>query len=587
MTQQTIQFPIRPPIVRAFLGLHVGELAVDNFAGGGGASTGMAAAIGRDPDIAINHNAEAIAMHRLNHPNTRHYTEDVYRVDPIAACEGRPVGLAWFSPDCTHHSKAKGGKPRNQKIRGLAWVAVRWAAAVAPRIIVLENVEEFRDWGPLVDGHPCPKRKGKTFRAFVRKLERLGYVVDHWLLKACDHGAPTTRRRMFLVARNDGRPIVRPESTHGAGLIPYRTAAEIIDWSIPCPSIFDRARPLADKTLARIARGIRKFVLESPRPFIVPNNTNNVAKSVDDPVPTITTGNRNYLVTPIVVKAKTHGGGGNDAMSAQDPLRTITASKRGEFAIASATLVRTAHGDVDKNGKRRGQGAHSIEAPLGTVCAGGGDFAIAVPYMIHRSNGERVGQAPRIRDIERPLGVVVGSEKHAVCAAFLAKHYGERPTGGFAGGQAIDAPTGSVTVRDHHSLVTAHVLKFQQNSDGQTLDEPIHTIMAGATRFAQVCAFLTKYQGTSTGSPVDAAAPTVTASGYHLGLVTVTIDGELYEIVDIGMRMLTPRELFNAQGFPPDYIIDGFTKTAQIRMCGNSVSPPPATATVRAQLEVA
>jgi DNA (cytosine-5)-methyltransferase 1 len=589
---------VRNPIVRAILG---DEMIVDSFAGGGGASTGIELALGRSPDIAVNHDPEAIAMHRENHPTTEHHIDSVWNVDPRVACRGKPVALAWFSPDCKHHSKAKGGKPREQKIRGLAWVAVTWAARVRPRVIILENVEEFRDWGPLdsATGQPIKARRGQTFRAFLRKLERLGYVVEHRLLRACDFGAPTTRRRLFLIARCDGHPIVWPAPTHGPvatrgqlelgqrAVQPYRTAAEVIDWSIPCPSIFDRERPLADKTMARIARGIRKFVLEAARPF--------------------------------VVKTKTYGGGGNDAMS-------ITASKRGEFALVTPTIVRTAHGDVDRNGKRRGIGAHAVEAPLPTVCASGTDFAVAVPYLVHRSNGERPGQAPRIYDAERPLGTIVAQgQKHALCTAFLAKHYSDRSTGGWGGGAAADRPIDTITTRDHHAVVAAHVTKLYGTSTGADARDPLPTITSGgehlgavaahliryngdrsgaervadleeplgtqttANRYALVAAFLARYNGQSTGQQPDAPLGTLDTTDRY-ALVTVTIDGEEYAIVDIGMRMLTPRELFRAQGFPDDYRIEiehrdkRLSKTAQVRMVGNSVSPPAAAAIVGANL---
>lgn len=505
---------IRLPVIRSWLTNDA--LIADSFAGGGGASLGIELALGRSPDVAVNHDPEAIAMHAANHPETKHYTESVWEVDPRKATGGRPVALAWFSPDCKHHSKAKGGKPREQKIRGLAWVAVTWAQRVRPRLIIIENVEEFRDWGPLHRtgpraGQPIKERKGETYRAFVRKLERLGYTVEDRLLRACDFGAPTTRRRLFLQASLDA--IAWPEPTHGPGRAqPYRTAAECIDWSIPCPSIFARERPLADKTLARIARGIRKYVLEAARPFVVSVNHGGVGRTdlrvhnIDAPMPTITGGQRggHALVTPLMMKAKTYSGGGNDAKPADEPLGTITASKRGEFAVA-------------------------------------------VPYLVHRSNGERVGQAPRIYDIQRPLGVVVAQgEKFALCAAFLAKHYSDRPTGGWPGGASLEAPFSAVTVRDHHSLVAC---------------------------------FLARYNGTSTGQPVTQPLTTIDTRD-RFGLVTVTIDGEEYAVVDIGMRMLTPRELFRAQGFPDGYRIDPpgpngkpLTKTAQIRMCGNSVSP--------------
>lgn len=673
----------RPPIIRAFLG---DEVIADNFAGGGGASTGIELALGRSPDLAVNHDPEAIAMHAANHPTTEHRIESVWQVDPRIACRGKPVALAWFSPDCKHHSKAKGGKPREQKIRGLAWVAVTWAQRVRPRVIALENVEEFRDWGPLHRtgpnaGRPIAARRGQTFAAFVRKLERLGYAVEHRLLRACDYGAPTTRRRLFLIARCDGRPIVWPAPTHGPVATGrperYRTAAEVIDWSIPCPSIFDRDRPLADKTMARIARGIRKFVLENPRPFLIPVNHGGIGRrdhrgrDIAEPMPTVTGGScgGHAVVSPIVVKAKTHGGGGNDPMPADEPLRTVTASKRGEFAVVAPTLVRTAHGDVDASGKRRGKAEHSIEEPLPTVCASGTDFAlvaptivrtsmhqsnagcaysaedplrtvttdgglaVAVPYLVHRSNGERPGQAPRIYDLDRPLGTIVAQgEKHALCAAFLAKHYGERGTGGWNGGSAANRPIDTVTARDHHSVVAANLVRYNGDHAGaervsgvedplgtqdtsrrcglvashlvklrgtstahvescaSSMDAPVPTISASGTHIAAVAAFLARYNGTSTGQMPDGPIGTLDTTDRY-ALVTVTIDGEDYVIVDIGMRMLTPRELFRAQGFSDEYHIDPehngkpLTKTAQIRMCGNSVCPPLAAAIVRAQFQ--
>lgn len=465
------------------MGLHSAPLIVDNFAGGGGASKGIEMALGRGPDIAVNHDAEAVALHAENHPATRHFCESVWTVDPVRVCEGRPVGLAWFSPDCTHFSKAKGGKPRSKKIRGLAWVVVRWAKAVRPAVIILENVEEFATWGPLrADGTPCPARKGRTFQAWKRKLEQLGYEVQHRELRACDYGAPTIRKRLFVIARCDGQPIVWPAPSHGPGRPHrYRTAADCIDWAIPCPSIFERARPLADKTLARIARGIFRFVLDNPAPFIVPAQ-----------------------------------------------------------AGIAPTLVQTGY-------------------------------------------GERPGQAPRSLDLHAPLGTVVGGgAKHALVAAFLAKHFGGNETPG----SSLDEPMHTVTSRDHHALVTSHLLKLHGTCrDGQPVTEPVATIRAQGTHLAEVRAFLIKYYGRGTGQELDAPLHTIT-SKETFGLVTVA--GEQYAIADIGMRMLSPRELYRAQGFPDDYRIDielhgrRLTKEAQIRMVGNSVSPMQAAALVRA-----
>lgn len=579
----------RPPIVRTYFGDSslADEVIADNFAGGGGVSLGFELATGRSPDVAVNHDAEAIAMHLANHPSTRHYLESVWKVDPVEACGGRPCGIAWFSPDCKHHSKAKGGEPRDQKIRGLAWVAVTWAASVRPRVIMLENVEEFREWGPLHRSHsadcpgdrnrPCPARwkgchygkpikarKGEIFRAFVGRLERLGYVVEHRLLRACDYGAPTTRRRLFLIARCDGRPIRWPTPTHGKpgilGLKPYRTAAEIVDWSIPCPSIFDRPRPLADKTLARIARGIKKFVLGAGRPFVIPVNHGGVGRrdhrihSIDEPVPTVTGGARgsHALVAPMVIKAKTHGGGGNDAMPGDEPLRTVTSSKRGEFAIVA-------------------------------------------PCLVHCGNGEREGQAPRIYDLQAPLGTVVaGGQKHGLVAAFLAKHYGGNESA--AGGTPMAVPVDTITTQDHHGLVAAHLIKFAGTSEAHlsasahSLDEPAPTVTAQGVKLAQVAAFLVRYNGTGDAESLDKPAGAITTKP-RFGLVTVMIDGESYYIADIGMRMLEPAELFAAQGFTPGYKIapigpngKRLSKTAQIRMAGNAVCPPLVDAIVSAQL---
>ncbi|KVO95523.1 DNA methyltransferase [Burkholderia ubonensis] len=530
------------------------ELIVDNFAGGGGASTGIERAFGRPVDIAINHDGEALAMHAANHPETQHLCEDVFDIHPGFVTQQRPIGLAWFSPDCTHHSKAKGGKPREKKIRGLAWVTLRWATFQYPRAIALENVEEFADWGPLgEDGRPIKSEKGRTFRAFVAALTTglpadhpdtpeiyqtlgadfpmkrlaagLGYKVEWRVLRACDLGAPTIRKRLYLFARRDGLPIVWPAPTHGdpksaavrAGkLQPWRTAADCIDWSIPCPSIFERERPLKDATLRRIARGIMKFVVNADDPFIV----------------------------------------------------------LAEY-LAGATLIQTGY-------------------------------------------GERAGQAPRVPGLGKPLGTTVaGGAKHALVTAFLAKHYG----GHESPGAPLDAPISTITTQDHHhpvmaqlvgcggraaqsrprdaaeptatitakadtAIAVSHLIKLQQNSVGQDAREPLHTVMAGAPRFGEVRAFLIKYYGNEKDG-VAMREPLHTVPTHdRFGLVT--IHGEDYAIVDIGMRMLTPRELARAQGFPDNYVLDPvvngkpLSKSAQVRMIGNSVCPDVAAALIRA-----
>lgn len=394
------------------------ELLVDNFAGGGGASTGIELATGRPVDIAINHDPEAVAMHAANHPQTQHLCESVWDVNPREVCAGRPVGLAWFSPDCKHFSKAKGGKPVHKRIRGLAWVAVRWAATVQPRIICLENVEEFVTWGPLTaDGRPCPRQKGREFGAFVNALQRLGYAVQWRELRACDYGAPTSRKRLFLIARRDGQPIIWPEATHSAphkakalGLMPWRTAAQCIDWSIPCPSIFGRPRPLADATLRRVAEGVRRFVVEAAEPFIVR------------------------------IGHTGHGDAGK-VRGVQEPLSTITS--KAEHLLVAPTLVDAAHADVSPTGvKRWGKGYRTAMEPLRTVTASGNQALVAAFLAKHYTGV--VGQ-----DMRRPIGTVTSVDHHSLVAAFLVKFYGN-------GGQwaGLDEPMHTLPTKDRMGLVT-------------------------------------------------------------------------------------------------------------------------------------
>ena len=574
-------------------GFNFHELAIDNFAGGGGASTGIEEGLGRPVDIAINHDLEAISMHEINHPHTKHFCESVWEIDPVAVTGGRPVGLAWFSPDCKHFSKAKGGKPVNKLIRGLAWVTLRWAATVAPRVIMLENVEEFVTWGPIAeDGRPCPKNKGRTFRSFVNALQRHGYAVEWKELRACDYGAPTIRKRLFLVARRDGLPIVWPKPTHGKPtsqavrdglLMPWKTAADIIDWSLPCPSIFDRKRPLADNTMRRIAAGIMRYVVNAETPFLVKVNHGYDAfrgQPLDEPLQTITSKLGTGVIVPKLAPFITEHANGSSQrnMPADDPLRTICAqTKGGHFAVVSPTLVQVGY-------------------------------------------GEREGQAPRVPGLDKPLGTVVaGGVKAALVGAFLAKHY----TG--VVGSELEAPIGTVTSVDHHSLVTAHIQRDFGKSVGHGVDEPLGSITAGGGgKAALVSSNLVKLRGTCRdGQPVTEPAATISAQGNHLAEVraflikyfgsavdgqdlsdplhTVTskprfglvlIHGEPWQIVDIGMRMLEPHELFAAQGFPKDYI-HNFTnpatgkplsKASQVRMCGNSVCPPLSAALVRANM---
>lgn len=560
-------------------------LIVDNFAGGGGASTGIEAALGRAVDLAINHDEQAIRMHEANHPGTRHIRNNIWQIDPIDVTGGQPVALAWFSPDCKHFSKAKGGKPREKSIRDLAWVVVLWGKRVRPDVILLENVEEFRTWGPLdADGRPIKSRAGETFERWCRELRKLGYRLQFRQLRACDYGAPTIRKRFFMIARCDGRPIVWPKPTHGrpdspevrAGkLRPWRTAAEIIDWSIPCPSIFERRKPLADKTLRRIAHGTVKFVLRNPKPFIV-------------------------------------GCGGRRGQSPpcdiDRPYPTTTA--KADACLVSPLFARTAHGEVDRAGKRRGQGAHSAEAPFPTI-ATSQDSALVVGTLVQTSYGERVGQAPRALDIARPLGTVVaGGNKFAAVAAFLSHQYGSATNGGQGD---PEQPLKTVTTGGHHAIVCAHVEQANGGPRngrlaGRGADRPLSTVTVRGTqqrliettlvaadalppellgRAVRTAAFLVKYYGTDQDPRLEEPLHSVTTKD-RFAVVTVLIDAETYILVDIGMRMLTPRELFNAQGFPPDYIIERdaaglhITKTAQVAKCGNSVCPPIAEALVRA-----
>ncbi len=456
------------------------ELVVDNFAGGGGASTGIEAAIGRPVDIAINHDPEAVAMHAANHPHTQHHCENIWDVDPVEATAGRPVGLAWFSPDCTHFSRAKGTQPRQKRIRGLAWVVIRWAAKVRPRVIMLENVEEFATWGPLRDGRPCPDRRGETFRTWVSQLEDLGYVVEWRALAACDYGAPTTRRRLYLIARCDGEPIAWPEPTHGPDRAEsYRTAAECIDWSLECPSIFTRRRPLAEATQRRIAEGLRRFVVETEAPFII---------------------------------------------------------RHGHYSKRTGAGLRPGCGAGTWRGQR-------LEEPLATVCATN-DKNLVLPHL------QREGET--------------SSTPAPLVAAWMAKHYSGVVGHGFA------RPIGTITAQDHHAVVEA-------------------ALHPGKDRSPEVAAFLTKYYGTAVGSDLREPLHTITSRD-RFGLVVVA--GLKYRITDIGMRMLAPRELYRAQAFPESTEIaprlngKPITKTAQLRLCGNSVVPLVAQQLVAANVDV-
>ncbi|MBC1188259.1 DNA cytosine methyltransferase [Kluyvera sp. SCKS090646] len=665
------------------------EIIVDNFAGGGGASTGIELAIGRSVDIAINHDENAIAMHKTNHPDTLHYCESVFDVDPVAATGGNPVGLAWFSPDCRHFSKAKGAKPVKKDIRGLAWIVLRWALAKRPRVMMLENVEEFKTWGPLLEDEmrPDPARTGETFAAFVGMLstgiaadhpalaevceflaiepgstqaqllvEGLGYTVDFRELRACDYGAPTIRKRFFMVMRCDGHAVEWPAATHGdpkslevqsGKLAPWRTAAECIDWNIPALSIFDRKKPLAENTLKRIARGIQRFVIESASPFIVKCNHTSTKTSYDcfrgqaleEPLQTITKTHGYAVAVPHLTKFRT----GATGQPVTEPVPTVTAGTSSRpggnghaLGVVEAALTPFLAGNggseyqarprpVDKPAHTilkesraclvapiiaRQFGAsvgHRADEPSATITAGGGGKSqLVTPTLIQMGYGERPGQKPRVLQLDNPLGTVTaGGNKFATVSAFLAKHYG----GNYSGpGVGLDEPAHAVTTVDHHALISAQVVGVggrAGQSRPRDVSEPIQTLTTKADS-AMVTSHLIKLRGTCRdGQRLDEPMPTITAGGQHVGEVRtfletycgesadewlVTIEGVKYQIVDIGMRMLQPHELYKAQGFPDGYVIDQdyrghrYAKDKQVARCGNAVPPPFAEALVRANL---
>ena len=575
-----------------------GELIVDNFAGGGGASTGIEMATGYSVDIAINHDPEAIKMHKANHPNTKHYCENVWAVDPVKACNGHPVGLAWFSPDCKHFSKAKGGKPKDKNIRGLAWVACRWAGLVRPRVIMLENVEEFKTWGPLNRGHhPIKAKQGKTFEKFVQQLNDLGYTVEFKELIAADYGAPTMRKRFFLIARCDGKPIVWPEPTHApadsekvkAGLLePYVGAYTQIDFSRPCPSIFDTSeeikekygiravRPLASKTLDRIAKGLKKFVLDNPEPFIIQCNHGGERRPNDirEPMPTIT-GKHGYgIVEPYMVQIGQTGFAKDRSKDVREPLTTIVSKK--EHCLIEPTLAPY----MGTNTTNHPGG--NCKDPIHTITTGNQQCLISPTLIQYHSETSKDGV--RGQAIKDPIMTVDSSNRYGLVASFLHKYY----DGGYKGaGETVENPLPTVTAWDHNSVVTANLIQMNNHCDGKDIRQPLPTITAGDGHFGEVRAFLIKYYGQGTGQDIEQPLDTVTARD-RFGLVT--IEGVDYQIVDIGLRMLEPRELYGCQGFPEDYIIDHdytgktYPRSEQVRRCGNAVCPPIPAALVRANL---
>lgn len=665
-------------------------LIVDSFAGGGGASTGIEMALGRSPDIAINHNAAALALHEANHPQTLHLSENVYKIDPLDYLRGAHVGLGWFSPDCKHFSKAKGGKPVERNIRDLAWIIPGWIERIQRSggkidVVILENVEEFQDYGPLVETArgllPDPERKGEYFKKWCRKIRSLGGKIEWRELRACDYGAPTIRKRFFAVIRFDGQPIVWPTPTHGAPAdpdvisgrkLPWRTAAEIIDWSLPCPSIFDTSeqimekhglrsvRPLADNTMARVARGMKRYVLDAERPFLVNLTHGGRVEAVDEPFKTITGAHRgekavvsphlasvahgdsggrreyplsephgvvtaggisNALIAPSVIRFNT-GATGQDT---REPLSTVTANsfiKRpggaDPLGVVAPVLTAAQHGGSTR----------SIDSPSHTITASTKDQnSVIAPTLVQVGYGERSGQTPRALDIDRPFGTVVaGGTKHALATALIARDFGTST------GHGIDEP-GHTVMPDGQGksrLITAYMAQHNNDSrreggvnPGRSMDEPVSTVTQTGSQQSVVAPYLQAYYGTGNGGEENQPVRTVTTKDRHghveaaldvppfspaqadrarevaaflrsfgfwdeREFVTIEAGGVVYIIVDIGMRMLVPRELYLAQGFPADYEIERsangelFSKSVQVSCCGNSVSPPVAAALVAA-----
>ncbi|GEC40117.1 DNA (cytosine-5)-methyltransferase 1 [Sinorhizobium meliloti] len=671
-------------------------LIVDSFAGGGGASTGIEMALGRSPDIAINHNPDALALHAANHPETHHLSENVYRVDPLDHLKGKHIGLAWFSPDCKHFSKAKGGKPVERNIRDLCWIIPGWIERIQKSggrvdVVIMENVEEFKDYGPLVATDrglmPHPERRGENFEKWCKKLRRLGGKIEFRELRACDYGAPTIRKRLFVIIRFDGKPIAWPEPTHGkpedpdvmsGRKLPWRTAAECIDWSLPCPSIFDTSaeiwakhqlravRPLADATMARVARGMKRYVLDAERPFLVSvahgDSGGRREYPIDEPHGVVTAGGISHaVVAPSVIRFNTGATGqdmrdplstvtansfikrpggaaplgiiapvltaaqqGGSVRSVADPHHTITASSKDQNSVIVPTLVGC--------GGRAGQSRpRAGDEPVGTITAKA-DGCVAVAFLA-QNNYLEPGH-----DACEPLSTIVGrGSTQSPIVAFMAQHNGDpRPDGSETArpGRAADEPLATITQSgSQQSLVSAFVARQFGTSTGHAVDDPAATVMAdGGGKSQLVMPYLQAYYGTGDGQHETEPMRTVTTKDRHghveatisvppftdaqadrarqvasfmrahgfwddREFVTVEISGETFVIVDIGMRMLTPRELFNAQGFPSDYVIDGawnyqadgagpvwreFSKSVQVSCVGNSVSPPVACALVSA-----
>lgn len=671
------------------------EIVVDFFCGGGGAGTGLEMGLGRTVSVAKNHSPAAISMHTVNHPGAKHFTTDVFDGDPDTECDGKAVGWFHMSPDCTHHSQAAGGQPRKREIRNLSWIGLKWAGKKKPRVISLENVKQILQWGPLVAKRckstgrvvklgggiaapgevvpvdqqflvPDTDRRGQTWAVFVAELERLGYVVEWRVIRACDFGAPTSRERLFMIARCDGEPIVWPEPTHAKrpakGQKPWKTAAECIDFTDLGKSIFGRKKDLAPTTLRRVAKGMKKFVIDNPAPFIVPiaNWSGETVQSANEPLRTVTSypkGGAFSVVSPVIAPATHHGSDRiNDPL---EPLPTVTCANRGELTLISPTLIQSGYGEREGQQPR----VPGIDQPLGTIVAGGVKHALTSSILVGAGGPVYAGK-PVAAD--QPVGALMTRNHRAVATAFMAQMNGGFNTTHAKGADepmttitntgsqqqlvtatlitnttghgptSLESPVPTLTTGQHHALVAANLVHLRGNCDARDVNDPLYTISAGGQHHGLVTAFMERQFGASVGQQLDEPAPTVTAGGggkssvvslrlspeheegalrvaaflisYYgtenvsgagepaptittkdrLALVTVMVKGTPYVIVDICLRMLKPSELYKAQGFPADYVIthgaDGkpFTKTQQVHMCGNSVSPPPMAALARA-----
>ena len=567
------------------------EIIVDNFAGGGGASTGIELAAGRPVAIAINHDPNAILLHKTNHPYTEHLQTSVWDVDPVEVCKGRPVGLAWFSPDCKHFSKAKGAALRDRKIRGLAWIVLRWAGTVRPRVIMLENVEEFQTWGPVRKGKPVKKHAGKTFKQFIKQLEDLCYVVEYRELVAADYGAPTTRKRFALIARCDGKPIVWPQRTHAprdseevrsGKLLPWRGAHEIIDWSLPSYSIFESkqeikerygvnaVRPLANNTLRRVIRGVDKFTIKSGNPFIVPmvygerKGQAPRVHDVDNPLPTVVGKDKHGVCQPVMVPATFSNTGGSVGSCAADPVHTIRTA--GGQVLSAANLIQY---HTEQSEKVRGQ---VVGNPIQTLDTSNRYGLASAQLVEYYGNGNPL-------NVEDPLHTVTTHDREALVCAHLDKYFNGSYMG--CGDRAYD-PLSTVTVQPRHGLVAVHMAKFRSQELGTSMEDPLPTVTT-AGHFAQCQAVLTKVQpGCNLGKWPQIRELLNEHCGYQLmddEIILLIINGIAYFIADILLRMLTPREQYSAMSFPSDYAIErdymgnAYPKNEQTAKCGNAVCP--------------